>query len=426
MVAHKSIAKKGEQKKTTSKADKPKKPTPAKQPTLAEQTKPVKEKTSKPTPSKKIHKGKVMKVHKVKRSGRLVDEEDKEPQPASKPQVEDDEYNLQRGIQMSKGKGIATDEQVVQSLLELQKPEKQNAETRADTENSNCEGDTKILNVDEERGENISNMVTLEERTVDLDEGQAGSDPSKTFESRPLPDLKLRRPQLGRLLTQEKLPQAPSSKRLPIKTRPDWLKHVPKEERPKTPESDWTIPPNDLPETKNNWATAIINAYKDLEENKLIEKTKDMRSFIKWYYKQIGKSKLSKADLEGLAFKLVRPFHKNNISLQFQMEECHLLLTHQIDLVNPEGNRVVPDMSKPLPLGGPLGQVIIQLQYFFNKDLEYLVSGDKERMNALSISKLKASYYPNFGLKELVPSLWIECERKYDISAAYNSSHWWF
>ncbi|GJR62212.1 hypothetical protein Tco_1504374 [Tanacetum coccineum] len=141
---------------------------------------------------------------------------------------------------------------------------------------------------------------------------------------------------------------------------------------------------------------------------------------------QIGKSKLSKADLEGAAFKVVKPFHKNNISLQFHMEECHLLLTDQIDLDNPEGNWVVPDVSKPLPLGGPPGKVTIQPQYLFNKDLEYLVSGDKERRNALSISKLKAAYYPDFGLEELVSSLWIKSERKYDISAAYGISHWWF
>ncbi|GJU88846.1 hypothetical protein Tco_1301269 [Tanacetum coccineum] len=108
------------------------------------------------------------------------------------------------------------------------------------------------------------------------------------------------------------------------------------------------------------------------------------------------------------------------------MEECHLLLTDEIDLVNPEGNRVVPDVRKPLPLGGPPGQVTIQTQYFFNKDLEYLVSGDKERRNALSISKLKAAYYPDFGLEEFVPSLWIESKREYDISAAYGISHWWF
>nr|GFA84706.1 hypothetical protein [Tanacetum cinerariifolium] len=108
------------------------------------------------------------------------------------------------------------------------------------------------------------------------------------------------------------------------------------------------------------------------------------------------------------------------------MEECHLLLTDQVDLVNPKGHRVVPDVSKPLPLGGPTGQVTIQPQFFFNKDLEYLVSGRKERRSALSISKLKAASYPDFGLEELVPSLWIESEQEYDISAVHVISHWWF
>ncbi|GJY74351.1 hypothetical protein Tco_0478782, partial [Tanacetum coccineum] len=211
-----------------------------------------------------------------------------------------------------------------------------------------------------------------------------------------------------------------------IKTRPDWLKPVLEEETPGTLEPNWVVPPNVLPEAKNNWANAIAKTYKDPEENKLLRKTRDMGSFIKWYCKQIGKSKLVKADLEGPAYKLVKPFHKNNISLQFQMEECHLLLMNHIDLVHPEGNRVVPDVSKPLPLGGPLGQVTIQTQYFFNKDLEYLVSCDKERRNALSISKLKATYYPYFEVKELVTSLWIESERDYDISASYGISHWWF
>ncbi|GKA29765.1 hypothetical protein Tco_0716010 [Tanacetum coccineum] len=164
---------------------------------------------------------------------------------------------------------------------------------------------------------------------------------------------------------------------------------------------DWVIPPYDLPKTENNWPDAIAKTYKDPKENKLLRKTRDMGSFIKWYCKQIGKSKLVKADLEGPAYKLVKPFHKNSISLQFQMKECHLLLTDKIGLVNPKGDRVMPDVSKPLPLGGPPGQVTIQTQYFFNKDLEYLVLGDKERRNALSISKLKAAYYPDFGLEEL-------------------------
>ncbi|GJS88015.1 hypothetical protein Tco_0770651 [Tanacetum coccineum] len=108
------------------------------------------------------------------------------------------------------------------------------------------------------------------------------------------------------------------------------------------------------------------------------------------------------------------------------MEECHRMLTNQVDLVNPEGHRLVPDVSKTLPLGGPPGHVTIQSQFFFNKDLEYLVSGDKGRRLKLSISKLKEAQYLDFGLEELVPSLWIKSEREYDISAAYGISYWWF
>nr|GEW35395.1 hypothetical protein [Tanacetum cinerariifolium] len=39
---------------------------------------------------------------------------------------------------------------------------------------------------------------------------------------------------------------------LKIKTRPGWLKPVPKEDRPETPKQDWIIPPMDLPEAANN------------------------------------------------------------------------------------------------------------------------------------------------------------------------------
>ncbi|GKB01486.1 hypothetical protein Tco_0829530 [Tanacetum coccineum] len=62
------------------------------------------------------------------------------------------------------------------------------AETGADTEKSNSECDTEILNVAEEQVEDVSNMVALEERIVELDEGQARSNPGKTPESRPLPE----------------------------------------------------------------------------------------------------------------------------------------------------------------------------------------------------------------------------------------------
>ncbi|GJS62237.1 hypothetical protein Tco_0657021 [Tanacetum coccineum] len=182
-----------------------------------------------------------------------------------------------------------------------------------------------------------------------------------------------------------------------------WFRLIPEEERSASlpidlPEADnMVIPPIDLPKADNNWANAFVKAHQDPDENKLHNKIEDIGSFIRWYCQRIGKEELSKADLEGPAFMMVKVFHENNTSLQFQMEECHKLLTNQIDLVNPEGYRIVPDLSNPLPLGGP---------------------------PALSISKLKAALYPDFGLEELVPSLWIESEREYDISAAYGITHW--
>ncbi|GJT31024.1 hypothetical protein Tco_0911299 [Tanacetum coccineum] len=204
-------------------------------PAPAKQTKPVKEKLTKPTPLKKASKGKVKKVRKGKSSLQLVDEEEQvHPELGPEPQVEDEEYDLQRGIQMSlesfqahgqapvsgvaiyepvaeairqlpvvegKGKGIATDEQVDASTGPYAQPEDDtftnivrdtpsptDAETGADTDKMNSESDTEILNIGEEQGEDMSNKVDLEEKTTEIDEGQAGLDPGKTPESRPPPE----------------------------------------------------------------------------------------------------------------------------------------------------------------------------------------------------------------------------------------------
>ncbi|GJV92246.1 reverse transcriptase domain-containing protein [Tanacetum coccineum] len=205
-----------------------------------------------------------------------------------------------------------------------------------------------------------------------------------------------------------------------------WFKPITEGERPATPEPEWTIPPNDFLEPKNNWANTYATTYQVPTENKLQRKSYDIGSFIKWFCRRTGKKKLCKADLEGPAFNLVKAFHKNNVFLQYQMDECHKLLTNKVDLVNPEGHQILRNIYEPLPLGGPPGQVTIQPQFFFNKDLDYLLTGDKERKIALSISKLKAARYLDFGLEELVPSLWVESERDYDISAAYGITHWWF
>ncbi|GJS48369.1 hypothetical protein Tco_0598490 [Tanacetum coccineum] len=177
-------------------------------------------------------------------------------------------------------------------------------------------------------------------------------------------EASMERANMEKFLAEKDKSQDTGNAHLPkIRTPATWLRPLPEEDRSKTPKPYWSIPPNDLPEPENNWANALATTYKDPEENKLLRKTCDIGSFIKWYCKRIGKKKLTKVDLEGPTFMTVKQFHTNNISLQFQMEECHWLLT-----------------------------------------------GDKDRKNALSISKLKAARYLDFELEALVPLPWIESE----------------
>nr|GEW59537.1 hypothetical protein [Tanacetum cinerariifolium] len=175
-----------------------------------------------------------------------------------------------------------------------------------------------------------------------------------------------------------------------VNLQQDWLKLL-EEARPATPEPAWSIPLSDVPVLKNNWASALASTFLPLPEDSLLAQT-------------------------GPAFELVKVFHPNVIHLQYQMEECHKLLIDSVD-----DSIIRHNVSKPLPLGGPPGQVTIQSDFFFNKDLEYLRYGSKGSRPTLSISKMKAAYYPDVGLEQMVPDqMWIEEECKYDIAAMYE------
>ncbi|GKG34885.1 hypothetical protein Tco_0437581, partial [Tanacetum coccineum] len=77
----------------------------------------------------------------------------------------------------------------------------------------------------------------------------------------------------------------------------------------------------------NNCANALATTYQALTENPLLEKTRDLRTFMNWYCQQMGKTKLTQADFEGQAYEV-------------------------IDWANPKGDQVRIDISKPLPLSG--------------------------------------------------------------------------
>ncbi|GJU44890.1 hypothetical protein Tco_1202156 [Tanacetum coccineum] len=184
----------------------------------------------------------------------------------------------------------------------------------------------------------------------------------------------------------------------------------------------WSIPSSNLPFLMNNWASDLASTYAPPPENSLLAQTGDMAIFMDWFCKKQRITELTQKDLEGPAFEIVKVFHPNVIHLQYQMEECHKLLTDKVDDAIIRYN-----VSKPLPLGGQLGQVTIQADFFFNKDLEYLRYSSKGGRPALSISKMKADCYPDVGLEKMVlDQMWIEEECKYNVAAMYGISHWWF
>nr|GEU41620.1 hypothetical protein [Tanacetum cinerariifolium] len=69
-------------------------------------------------------------------------------------------------------------------------PSPADAETGPDIDINTSTANTEVLYAKDVQGEEISHMVVLEEKIAKLDEGQAGSDPGKTPESRPLPEHK--------------------------------------------------------------------------------------------------------------------------------------------------------------------------------------------------------------------------------------------
>nr|GEU49718.1 E-beta-farnesene synthase [Tanacetum cinerariifolium] len=203
-----------------------------------------------------------------------------------------------------------------------------------------------------------------------------------------------------------------------VNLRQGWWKPF-EEERPVTPEPAWSIRSSDVPVPTNNWASALVSNYSPPPEDSLLAQTSDIATFMDWFCKRRGITELKPQDLEGPAYEIVKVFHPDVIHLQYQIEECHKLQTDSVDDPILRHN-----VSKPLPLGGPPGQVTIQSNFFFNKDLEYQRYDSTGRRLALSISKIKAAYYPDTGLEQMVPDqFWINEECKYDIAAMYDISH---
>nr|GEV87624.1 hypothetical protein [Tanacetum cinerariifolium] len=138
--------------------------------------------------------------------------------------------------------------------------------------------------------------------------------------------------------------------------------------RPTTSKPAWSIRSSDVPVLPNNWASTLASNYSPPPEDSLLAQSGDITTFIDWFCKRRGITELKPQDLEGPAYEIVKAQRQQTTTT-----------------------------------GGPPGQVTIQSDFFFNKDLEYLRYGSKGLRPALSNSKMKATYYPDAGLEQMVP-----------------------
>ncbi|GJU69714.1 hypothetical protein Tco_1255973 [Tanacetum coccineum] len=67
-------------------------------------------------------------------------------------------------------------------------PSPADAETGARSDKTSSGGDTEVLQITEELGDDVEKQENVEEKTVELDEDQAGSYPRETYESQPPPE----------------------------------------------------------------------------------------------------------------------------------------------------------------------------------------------------------------------------------------------
>ncbi|GJZ91498.1 hypothetical protein Tco_0663425 [Tanacetum coccineum] len=140
--------------------------------------------------------------------------------------------------------------------------------------------------------------------------------------------------------------------------------------------------------------------------------------------KDSNRSKKKKHDYDISASKQPLPINDDPIQEDLNLSESEDSGASHLPKIKTR-----PDWFKPLPEEEtpetPKPDWVIPLNELPKTENNWADALAKTR-HALSISKLKAAYYPDFRLKELVLSLWTGSKSAYEISLAYGISHWWF
>ncbi|GJR28713.1 retrovirus-related pol polyprotein from transposon TNT 1-94 [Tanacetum coccineum] len=455
--------------KTT--ASRPPKPTPATtEPSKKDQSKKrklVKESSEAPSPAKRPKAGKVIKKRTQKSSLQLVDEFVDEGVPVNEPRFGDEEADLQKAVEESlkdvhaahqgplppvvirepesgkfqplpevqgKGKEKVGEEQAAQVLLNLQTPKKKSpADQNLVMMNLfHCQagsnpGDAAVSQPQPSHVVHVGPNLdwTLSFTNQFLKEKSQEDEPEKTNTESDVHPHPVSTIGIGVLLTiygrsvqdnlalEERLDKHGSDCTNLVKSCDSHQVSKAVDEIV-TDAVDWAI------------QAPLRDRFRDLPEADM----KEILHHRMWETKSYEAHKDHKKLYEALEKSMDRPSRTSGASRSSQLPlPPPPPPTNQSDQLKPSVSSIpedlhidadsAPDEQVPSSDDEDIGndhipKVIIQSDFLFNKDLEYLRYGSKGSRPALSISKMKASYYHDVGLKQMVPDqMWIEKECKH-------------
>nr|GFA16435.1 hypothetical protein [Tanacetum cinerariifolium] len=164
----------------------------------------------------------------------------------------------------------------------------------------------------------------------------------------------------------------------------DWFK---KPKRPPTPYPKWNTSKTVDDGPTQNWLSDLA---KEEKPSKMFNKLSTPIDIITFTMNCLQISDLTKADLVGPVYNLLKDTCKSYVELEYNMEDYYKALNDQLDwntLVQLRNHLIVPT------------------DYFFNNYLAYMQGGSTDLMYTTSLTKTKAAKYDLKGIEDLVPML---------------------
>ncbi|GJV06775.1 hypothetical protein Tco_1344431 [Tanacetum coccineum] len=190
--------------------------------------------------------------------------------------------------------------------------------------------------------------------------------------------MDVEKPNLTNVADDANEPQADTTLKIPKK---DWFKKSPRLE---TLDPDWNTVKIIDDASEQPWFNEMIQAEKPLLTfDELMSTPIDFFAFA---MNRLKLNKITRADLVGLVFNLLKGTCKSCVKLKYNMEECYRALTDQLDWTN-------------LEVG--------------NKDITY----------SSSITKTPAARYTMEGIEDMIPTMWSQVIIAYDKDVALGKSH---